>query len=172
MRRWIGLTLTAGMTLMLAGCGYHTSGHAVQLPADLHSIAVPAFVNRTQTYRIEQLLTEAVVREFNTRSNYRVVPGGDADSTLHGTVTYTSVSPVTYDSTTGRTSTALVTVTINVALVDKKGKVLFRQSGYTFREEYQVSREISSFFQEESPALDRLSRSFARALVSNVLEAF
>ena len=41
-----------------------------------------------------------------------------------------------------------------------------------FREQYQVSRELSSFFEEDSPALERLSRSFARTLVSNILEGF
>jgi hypothetical protein len=35
-----------------------------------------------------------------------------------------------------------------------------------------VSREIASFFEEDSAALDRLSRDFARTLVSNILEAY
>jgi hypothetical protein len=35
-----------------------------------------------------------------------------------------------------------------------------------------VSRELTSFFEEDSPALQRLSRDFARTLVSNILEGF
>jgi hypothetical protein len=31
---------------------------------------------------------------------------------------------------------------------------------------------VTSFFQEETPALQRLSRDFARTLVSDILEAF
>ena len=50
--------------------------------------------------------------------------------------------------------------------------MLYENPAYLFREEYQVSRELSSFFEEDSPALERLSREFARTLVSNVLEGF
>jgi len=39
--------------VLLSGCGYHTAGHAVQLPENVKTIAVPAFKNETLTYRIE-----------------------------------------------------------------------------------------------------------------------
>ncbi len=172
-RLFRALLVSAAMLMVATGCGYHTSGKAVRLPATLHTIAVPTFANRTEGYRFEQILTEAVVREFNTRTNYRVIsqPNG-ADATLNGTVVYTGISPLTYDSTTGRISTSAVVITASVRLVDANGKVLFDQPNYTFREEYEVSREVSSFFQEESPAVDRVAEDFARQLVSNVLEAF
>ena len=47
-------------------CGYHTAG--VQLPENVKTIAVPAFVNDTTTYRVEQLLTASVVREFTAHA--------------------------------------------------------------------------------------------------------
>jgi hypothetical protein len=66
----------------------------------------------------------------------------------------------------------LVVVGMRVSLTDKQGKVLYQNLSYIFREQYQVSRELSSFFEEDSPALQRLSREFARTLVSNILEGF
>jgi hypothetical protein len=86
------------------GCGYHTAGHAVQLPENVRTIAVPAFVNETTTYRIEQLLTSSVVREFTTRSHYHILkePGEAADATLRGTVISASSTPLTYNSATGQ----------------------------------------------------------------------
>ena len=66
----------------------------------------------------------------------------------------------------------MVVLTAKVTLTDRRGKVLYENPSYLFREEYQVSRELSSFFEEDSPALERLSREFARTLVSNVLEGF
>src|ERR1700689_2237648 len=67
-----------------AGCGYHTAGHAGQLPENVRTIAVPAFINDTTTYRIEQLLTSSVVREFTTRTHYHILnaTGEGADETL------------------------------------------------------------------------------------------
>jgi outer membrane lipopolysaccharide assembly protein LptE/RlpB len=169
---WI---LSLGSFLLLStACGYHTGGHAVTLPQDVHTIAIPAFINQTQTYKVEQQLTAAVVREMVTRTHYHVLnsENDDADATLHGTVLSTSTSPLTYDSQTGRASSVLVMVAMKVSLIDRQGKVLYQNPSYLFREEYQVSHELSSFFEEESSALDRLSREFARTLVSNILEGF
>ena len=161
---------------MLASCcaGYHTAGHATRLPASVQTIAVPVFINQTQTYRIEQVLTRDVVREFLARSKYRVSndSGHDADAVLKGTVISAQAQPLTYDAQTGRISSAVVTVSMKVSLADHNGRVLFENQNYTFRQQYQVSREVTSFFEEETPALQRMSQDFARTLVSDILEAY
>lgn len=157
-----------------SACGYQTAGHAVRLPNTLHTVAVPTFTNKSEAYRVEQILTASVVREFNTRTQYRVVsqPDSHADAVLHGTVLQVLTAPLTYNSQTGQASSALVAVTVQVSLVDRNGKVLYQDPNYTFRSEYQISTQLSAFFDQESPALDRLSGDFARTLVSNILEAY
>jgi outer membrane lipopolysaccharide assembly protein LptE/RlpB len=159
---------------MSAGCGYHTAGHAAQLPDNVKTIAIPAFGNETQTYKIEQTLTAAVVREMVTRTHYHVLnqTSDAADATLRGSVISTYSAPLTYDSQTGRASSVLVTVNMKVALTDKQGKVLYENPSYIFRQQYQVSSDLTSFFEEDTPALQRLSQEFARTLVSNILEGF
>ena len=171
--RWLAASLTLCL-LASAGCGYHTAGHNVTLPENVKTLAIPAFVNQSQTYRIEQTLTAAVVREFTTRTHYQILHDTTdaADATLSGTILTTNTSPLTYDSRTGRAESILVVVSMKVSLVDRQGKVLFQNPSYVFREQYQVSQELSSFFEEDSPALGRLSRDFAQTLVSNVLEGF
>ena len=158
----------------LTACGYHTAGHSTRLPQGINSIAVPAFENKTHSYRIEQVLTAAVMRELVTRTKYHIVPADDgtADAVLHAQVLSTAAAPLTYDSKTGRASSEVVTVTVAVKLVARSGSVLYENRNYTFRDEYQVSREITSFFEEESPALERIARDFASAMVSDLLEAF
>ena len=168
-------SLALSISLLLTSCGYHTSNSAaVKLPAGINTIAVPIFINKTQSYRAEEVLTQAVVREFTSRSQYRIVnqDDGTADAVLHGTVVTTNTYPLTYDSQTGRQSSAIVQININVRLVDKHGKTLFDNPNYSFREQYQVSREVTSFFDESPPAVDRLSRDFARTLVAEILEGF
>jgi outer membrane lipopolysaccharide assembly protein LptE/RlpB len=167
------IALVAFLCGCSVGCGYHIAGKTNLLPSDLRTVAVPAFLNQTQTYKIEQMLTAAVVQEFVTRTNYRIISDpGAADAVLHGTVVSTYTTPLTYDSKTGRAASVLVIVGMKVSLNDKQGKVIYENPSYTFREQYQVSQELSSFFEEDSPAFQRLSREFARTLVSNVLEAF
>jgi len=160
--------------LVILGCGYHTAGHTSAIPQDVRTIAIPAFVNQTHTYRIEQMLTAAVVREMITRTHYHVVQdsGDGADATLRGSVLSAYTTPLTYDSTTGRAASVLVVISVSVSLADKTGKVLYRNPAYLFREQYEISRDPNSFFEEDTPALTRLSRDFAQTLVSNVLEGF
>ncbi len=174
-RRAAGLALILlTWTMASASCGYHTAGHAVQLPENVKSIAVPAFVNETSTYRIEQLLTSSVVREFTTRTHYQILnsSGEAADATLRGTVVSASSTPLTYNTTTGQAASVLVVVSMRVSLTDRQGKVLYQNPSYLFREQYEVSQDLVSFFEEDSPAIRRLSRDFARTLVSNILEGF
>jgi len=166
----------AGWALLLfaAGCGYHTAGHVVQIPENVKTIAVPAFKNGTNSYRIEQLLTSSVVREFTTRTHYHVLNDSSdaADATLRGTVLSTVTSPLAYNTTTGQAASVLVVVSMRVSLTDRQGKVLYQNPSYVFREQYEVSQDLRSFFEEDSPAFRRLSQDFARTLVSNILEGF
>lgn len=168
------LFLFLAVILCLLGCGYHTAGHAVRLPEDVRVIAIPGFTNQTQTYRIEQILTRDVVREFISRTHYQVVHSAadSADATLKGIVVSTVAAPLTFDAQTGRASSEVVTITMKVSLTDRSGRLLFQNLNYTFRDVYQVSREVTSFFDEETPALQRMSRDFARTLVSDILEAY
>lgn len=160
---------------LLSGCGYHTANHAqIRLAAGIDTIAVPIFGNKTNSYKAEQVLTQAVVREFTSRSPYKIIPAdnGAADAVLEATLLTTNVYPLTFDSQTGRQSSAIVQLNLSVKLVDKHGKTLFENPNYMFREQYQVSREVTSFFDESPPAVDRLSRDFARTLVADILEGF
>jgi len=173
MKHWLAACMAAALLATMA-CGYHTAGHAAQIPENVKTIAIPAFVNDTTTYRIEQMLTSSVVREFTTRTHYHILndPGDAADATLRGTVLSTSASPLTYNSTTGQAASVLVVVSMKVSLTDRQGKVLYQNPSYLFREQYEVSQDLASFFEENSPAYRRLSQDFARTLVSNILEGF
>jgi len=158
----------------LAGCGYHVAGAATHIPANVRSIAVPVFATHAQAYHTEMTLTQAVVRELNTRTRYRVLTdaNADADATLSGTIlTQTSV-PLTYDSTSGETSSYLVTITVKVVLTARDGRVLYRNDALSYREQYQSPQDLSGFIREDTPAVSRLARDFAQALVGDMLESF
>jgi Lipopolysaccharide-assembly len=158
----------------VCGCGYHVAGSAAKLPSDWSSIAVPAFKNDTTRYRIEQQLTQAVIREFITRTKYRVVPQIDsADGILHGEVISIETTPVLFNATTGQVTTMLVTVHAKVQLVDTKTeKTIYRNEDVVFRDEYQISTDVQSFFEEQNPGMQRMSKDFASHLVADVLENF
>jgi outer membrane lipopolysaccharide assembly protein LptE/RlpB len=157
-----------------SACGYHVAGRGNSLPVEWKTVAVPALVNKTTTYRIEQRLTEAVVHEMLARTHYRIVSDEKhADAVLHGEVTSVETSALLFDTTTNRATAMLVTVRMAVRLVDAGShKPVYENNDFLFREEYEISTDIPSFFEEQGPALGRLSRDFAAALVSALLENF
>jgi hypothetical protein len=82
-------------------------------------------------------------------------------------------SPVLFEATTGQVTTMLVTVHVKVQLIDNKTlKPVYQNDDMVFRNEYQISSDVKSFFEEQDPALDRMSRDLASHLVSDVLENF
>ena len=175
MRPCLGLLVATSTLMLLSGCGYHAVGSAAQVPSSVHTLAVPFFQNRTQFSHTEVALTQATVHELNTRTHFRVLPqedGNDADAVLKGTVLTETIVPYTYNSQTGQSSSYMITVTANVLLTDRDGRVLYRHEGYTFHQQYEATFDLATFVQEDSPAMTRLSRDFAQSLVSDMLESF
>ena len=158
--------------LGLSGCGYHTLGAATHLPPDVKTLSVPVFATRTEAYHTETVMTQAVIREFATRTRLRVTPDADtdADAVLHGTILKETVAPLTYNSATQQSSSFLVTVVASVTLTGRDGKILYENKNYVFRQQYQSTTNLPSFFEESPAAVERLSRDFARQLVADVLE--
>jgi outer membrane lipopolysaccharide assembly protein LptE/RlpB len=165
------LLLMAGVSAV-SGCGYHTLGAATHLPPDTRTLAVPVFATRTDTYHTEAVMTEAVIREFATRSRLRVTPAadGDPDVVLHGTILQETVAPLTYNTSTQQSSSFLVTVVAAVRLTGRDGQVLYENKNYVFRQQYEATTDLPTYFDESPGAVQRLSRDFARALVADVLE--
>jgi len=166
-------TLVA-LLFALSGCGYHTLGAATHLPPDLQTLSVPVFATRTDSYGVERTMTDAVIREFATRSRFRVTPSSsvDADAVLHGTILKEVVSPLTYNSATQQSSSFLITLIVSVTLNARDGRVLYQNKNYTYRQQYQSTTDLPTFIQEDPAAIQRLSREFARQFVADVLEGF
>src|ERR1039458_5331859 len=145
--RQFALVPIAFALLGLSGCGYHTLGAATHLPPDVRTLSVPVFATRTEAYHTEVVMTDAVIREFATRTRFRVTPdaGGDADAVLHGTILKETVSPLTYNSSTQQSSSFLITMVVSVTLNGRDGKVLYENKNYVFREQYQSTTDLPTF---------------------------
>jgi hypothetical protein len=113
---------------------------------------------------------------LNTRTRYRIITSDHAaygaDATLHGTILKQTVSPLTYDPSSGQTSSYLVSVTASVEVDAHDGTVLYRNDAFAWREQYQSTQDLSGFVQEDGAAVRRMGRDFAQAVVSDMLESF
>ena len=168
-----GFSLLALALVSLSSCGYHVAGKTNLLPTTVHTIAVPAFANGTTVYKLTDQLTEAVTREFISRTKYHITSDpGAADATLRGSVNSVFNFPTVYDPVTFRAANVEVHVNLKIQLVDRSGKVLFDRPGMEVRERYEVSVDPTVYFDESEFAMRRLSQDVAKTVVSAILENF
>jgi hypothetical protein len=165
------------------GCGYALAGKGNFLPAYIRTIGIPSFENHTSFFQMAQLVTDKVRTEFIGRGNYKIVPEAlGADAVLVGAVTDVRIVPTNF-SAEQQASRYTITVTANIQLRDvAKDTVLWSNPAISIREEYDATSSItndptgfvdpSSFFTQESNALERISNEFSRSVVSAILEAF
>ena len=173
--------LVSVLLLIPLGCGYHQAGSATHIPANVRTLAVPIFATNAQAYHTEMAFTQATIRELNTRTKYRILnsDSDSADATLHGTILAQTVAPLTYDASTGQSSSYLVTITAKVLLTAHDGTILYRNDsflyrndGFVYHEQYQSTQDLSGFIQEDNKAVNRVAKDFAQAVVSDMLESF
>lgn len=85
--RSLMLLLLLAAILALPACGY---SHQTVYPKDVTSVRVKLFGNRTFYRGVEFDLTEALVKEVELRTPYKVVSSDAADTVLEGTVVHIS----------------------------------------------------------------------------------
>ena len=92
---WLAILLAAGA---LSSCTVPVSGKTNLLPTTVHTIAIPAFSNNTTVYKVTDMLSEAMTREFISRTKYHITTEPTtADATLTGSVTQVVTFPTVYD---------------------------------------------------------------------------
>jgi hypothetical protein len=76
------------------GCaGYHIGSVKPYYLRDIHTIAVPTFKNNTLVPRIEVLITDTVIKQFQQDGTYRIVGDDEADAILKAEIVGISRAP-------------------------------------------------------------------------------
>ncbi len=165
------------LALILAcpACGYRVRSSVGTLPTEAQTLGIPTFKNLTTQYKIEQLISSAVLKEFSVRTRAAVDSrSSGVDMVLLGEIRRVSSDPVTFGTETVGSQTFgsafLVTVQLSVKLMRlRDSKIVWQNDDFLFRERYVLNSSVRDFFSEENPALERLARSFASSLASSIL---
>jgi hypothetical protein len=178
-RRWLQASPMVLAAVGSAACGYSLAGRGSFLPSYIRTIGIPLFLNRTPFLTVEQMFTEKVRVEFQSRGRYSIQPtDSGADGVVRGEIVGISAAPVAF---TDRqfASRYRFTVVVNVSFEDvTQKKTLWENPALSFSDEYELSSstsaglEAAAFLDQERAAIDRLSNDFARTVVSAILEAF
>lgn len=167
--------LLISLLLVLSSCGYHLVGTSTYLPPEIQSLHVELFENQTARADMDQRVAEALNLEWVRRGRFQLVDRADqADIVLSGTMTRLGVVPVSFDES-GRATEYQMTLLTEVRLHDVRGEdpvLLWENKAFSRRTSYIVNEDAVDFFDRQREAMDELSRYYARALVSAVLEGF
>ena len=71
-RPMLALTMSAGMLLAGAGCGYQFAGQSPLFSQNIHTVYVEPFISRSRDVGIDKELTSAFRSEFYRRGPLRV----------------------------------------------------------------------------------------------------
>jgi hypothetical protein len=159
---------------VFSGCGYHIAGKADLIPKSIQTVAIEPFHNGTQRSDIPRLLSAGLSREFIDRTRFKVVSDPkQADAVLNGAITSFVSYSTTADPVTGRSTGAQVILQLNIYLTERAtGKSLYQRSGYEFRQQYEISENVATYFDESSTAVQRVARDAARSIVTAIVENF
>ena len=165
----VGLVLFASG---FRGCGYKPVTKS-GLPTHIKTVAVPAFQNQALRYKIESRFTDAVMRELVHRGRGLRVQGSreGADAVIEGVIKSFNFAGVLLDDK-GRARIFEVTIAAAVTVRDQtENRVLYDNQNFVFRGEYEFASDPRTFFNEEDPAILRMSRNFAESIVSTLVNA-
>ena len=152
----------------LSGCARYCLGPNRLFDPNIRTVYVPTFQSDSFRRNLGEWLTEAVVKELETRSPYKVVHTSDADSVLYGRLIADTKQTISEDRNDNPRDIGTDLV-FEMRWVDRAGQTVLRNSSIPV----DVSLVSSAHFipeggQSMTTAQQRMIRSLARQVVSQM----
>ncbi len=119
--------------LYFAGCasdptvGYSSSS---LYESQFKSVAVPIFENDTMVREMEFMLTDAVIKEIEARTPYKILGEQYADTLVTGTIRSVDLKTISQSRTTGLDNEVMITVVIDFEWLNLRsgGRIVGRKN--------------------------------------------
>jgi len=118
--RWLVLV---SCLLLVSGCAGYQLGNAGLYPAHISTVYVPVFESVSFRRNLGEQLTEAVMKEIERRTPYKVVGTPDADSILSGRIIGEN-KHIVVQSHSGDPRQVEVALRVKVQWIDRSGAVI------------------------------------------------
>lgn len=134
--------------------------------SDIRTVAVPMFENATFSAGIEARVTEAVIKELQARTPWRLADGAAADAVLTGVVRTADLSRMSAGPRTGLMQELGVRVSVDFDLRDNRsGALVVSRRGFTAVDTFVPARGTGERLEVgESAAVERLARDMVAQL--------
>lgn len=164
--------IISAILLLIPGCASAPNqGYAFDSGFDesIRTIAVPIFRNETTSRGLEVQLTEAVQKQLQQRTPWRLSSTDRADTTLVGVITGTQLSVLSDDPQTGLVQEQAVRITIRFEWRDNRsGEVLVARDGYSASAVFSPSRGVGDRLEMgQRNAIDELASDLVSDLRSS-----
>ncbi len=158
-------------SLCLTGClGYHIGPVKPYYLRDVHTLAVPTFTNKTLLPRIEVLVTNTVIKQFQQDGTFRIVGDEDADATLKADIIRIDRSPAR--SVRGNvlaTTEFTLAMHVKYSLIGRDGKTISGPGEAIGTTSFFVGTDVTT---DERQALPLATQELATRLVSQLSEGW
>lgn len=158
------------LAFLFQGCaGYQLGPATPGYLRHIHSIAIPTFTNTTLTPRIEILVTNTVIKQFQQDGTFKIVTADAADATLKAEISSVNRSPArSLRGNVLSTTEFSLAITVKYTLLGRDGKQIGAGAvgGST---SFFVGTDVST---DERQAFPLAAEEMARHLVSQLSEGW
>ena len=158
------------LAFLLGGCaGYKLGPAKPAYLAQVHSIAVPTFGNITLSPRIEVLVTNTVIKQFQQDGTFRIVNEDQADAVLKAEIGAVGRAPAR--SVRGNvlsTTEFALSLSVKYSLVGRDGKAI-TGGGASGNTSFFVGTDVAT---DERQAMPLAAEDMAKQLVSQLSEGW
>ena len=156
--RCIGIRLAALVVLLAilaaaGGCASYQIGYPSLFRPDVRTVHVPVFESDSFRRNLGERLTEAVVKEIESRTPYKVVGSTDADSILSGRVVAERKRAVA-ENTNDDVRDIETDMTVEVRWISRRGEMLMQRSSMPLGPLNVTISESAQFFPEAGQSLE------------------
>ncbi|MEO1524328.1 MAG: LPS assembly lipoprotein LptE [Planctomycetota bacterium] len=171
MSRGVCLIAVACVTLTSVGCAPYRFGSAALYPTEIRTVHIPIVQNTTYRHDLGVRLNEALVREVEQRTPYKVVSSPNADSVLRCSITGTSKTVLS--ETENDDPRALdAAISVAAAWTSRDGRRLMQNSRSTMDADQLGFGQSMRFVPEVGQSIDTATQSaidgLARRIVSQM----
>ena len=155
----------------MSGCfGYHVGPVKPYYLGGVHSIAVPTFKNSTLVPRVEVLVTDTLIKQFQQDGTFQITSDDKADATLSGEISQINRLPAR--SVRGNvlaTTEFTLALTLKYSLTGRDGKALAGPVEVTGTTSFFVTSDVTT---DERQALPLATEDLATRLVAQLSEGW
>jgi hypothetical protein len=161
----------AAVCLIFTGClGYHIGPIKPGYLRDVHTIAIPIFENKTLLPRIEALITDTVIKQFQQDGTFQIANEHNADAVLKGEITSIVRAPArSLRGNVLATTEFNLVMHLRYKLVGRNGTDLMPNAEVVGTTSFFVGNDVTS---DERQALPLAAEELATHLVTQVSEGW